>query len=123
MLKITKGKTARALKVVVYGSEGIGKTTFSADAPDPLFIDTEGSTAHMDVRRIEKPESWDDLVATVKEVAQTPDICKTLVLDTADWAEGQPNQHAFHLPFLNNYSSEAVISPTSAKGIATSYKR
>ena len=87
MLKITKGKTARALKVVVYGSEGIGKTTFSADAPDPLFIDTEGSTAHMDVRRIEKPESWDDLVAIVKEVAQTPDICKTLVLDTADWAE------------------------------------
>ena len=87
MLKITKGKTAQALKVVVYGSEGIGKTTFSADAPDPLFIDTEGSTAHMDVRRIEKPESWDDLVAIVKEVAQTPDICKTLVLDTADWAE------------------------------------
>lgn len=87
MLNITKGKTARALKVVAYGSEGIGKTTFAADAPDPLFIDTEGSTAHMDVRRIEKPESWEELVAIVKEVAVTPDLCKTLVLDTADWAE------------------------------------
>ena len=87
MLKITKGKTARALKVVVYGSEGIGKSTFAADAPDPLFIDTEGSTAHMDVRRIEKPETWDELVDIVKEVAVTPGICKTLVLDTADWAE------------------------------------
>lgn len=87
MLKITKGKTARAMKVVVYGSEGIGKTTFAADAPDPLFIDTEGSTAHMDVRRIEKPERWEDLVEIVNEVAVTPDLCKTLVLDTADWAE------------------------------------
>ena len=87
MLSITKGKTARAMKVVVYGSEGIGKSTFAADAPDPLFIDTEGSTAHMDVRRIEKPETWEELVDIVKEVAVTPDICKTLVLDTADWAE------------------------------------
>ena len=87
MLSITKGKTARAMKVVVYGSEGIGKSTFAADAPDPLFIDTEGSTAHMDVRRIEKPETWEELVDIVKEVTVTPDICKTLVLDTADWAE------------------------------------
>ena len=87
MLNITKGKTARAMKVVVYGSEGIGKSTFAADAPDPLFIDTEGSTAHMDVRRIEKPETWEELVDIVKEVTVTPDICKTLVLDTADWAE------------------------------------
>ena len=87
MLKITKGKTARALKVVVYGSEGIGKSTFAAQAPDPLFIDTEGSTAHMDVRRIEKPETWEEMIEIVEEVAETPGICKTLVLDTADWAE------------------------------------
>ena len=30
MLNITKGKIDRALKVVAYGSEGIGKTTFAA---------------------------------------------------------------------------------------------
>lgn len=87
MLKISKGKTARALKVVIYGSEGIGKSTLAAAAPDPLFIDTEGSTAHMDVRRIEKPKTWEELIDIVKEVAVTPGICKTLVLDTADWAE------------------------------------
>ena len=55
MLNITKGKIDRALKVVAYGSEGIGKTTFAAAFPEPLFIDTEGGTAHMDVRRIDKP--------------------------------------------------------------------
>ena len=55
MLNITKGKIDRALKVVAYGSEGIGKTTFAAAFPEPLFIDTEGGTAHMDVRRIDRP--------------------------------------------------------------------
>ena len=87
MLNITKGKIDRALKVVAYGSEGIGKTTFAAAFPEPLFIDTEGGTAHMDVRRIDKPQSWEELLSIVNEVAADPNVCKTLVLDTADWAE------------------------------------
>ncbi len=87
MLNITTGKIDRALKVVAYGSEGIGKTTFAAAFPEPLFIDTEGGTSHMDVRRINRPKSWSELLTIIGEVAATADVCKTLVLDTADWAE------------------------------------
>ena len=87
MLNITKGKVNRAQKVVIYGPEGIGKSSLAARFPDPVIIDTEGGTAHMDVRRIDKPRSWEELLAIVKEVAATPGICKTLVIDTADWAE------------------------------------
>lgn len=86
-MKITSGKVMRAQKVVIYGSEGIGKSTLAAQFPNPLFIDTEGGTAQLDVRRIEKPGSFDGLVSTVNEVAADPSICKTLILDTADWAE------------------------------------
>ena len=86
MLNITQGRIDRAQKVVVYGSEGIGKSTFASKFPDPLFIDTEGGTSHMDVRRVDKPESWDELLAIVNEVSKEP-VCKTLVIDTADWAE------------------------------------
>ena len=87
MLKITDGKITRPQKVVLYGSEGIGKSTLAAQFPNPLFIDTEGGTSHMDVRRIEKPASWTELVAVLNEVAASPGICGTLVIDTADWAE------------------------------------
>ena len=87
MLNITKGKIDRSPKVVIYGAEGIGKSGLAAKFPDPLFIDTEGGTAHMDVRRIEKPQSWEEMLSVVKEVAATKDVCRTLVLDTADWAE------------------------------------
>ena len=87
MLNITRGKINRAQKVVIYGSEGIGKTSLAAKFPDPVIIDTEGGTAHMDVRRIDKPASWDELLSIVREVAATPGLCKTLVIDTADWAE------------------------------------
>lgn len=87
MLNISRGKIAKAQKVVVYGPEGIGKTTFAAQFPDPLFIDTEGSTLSYDVARIDPaPSSWSELLGIIREVKQEKP-CKTLVLDTADWAE------------------------------------
>lgn len=87
MLNISRGKIAKAQKVVVYGPEGIGKTTFAAQFPDPLFIDTEGSTLSYDVARIDPaPASWSELLGIIREVKQEKP-CKTLVLDTADWAE------------------------------------
>ena len=87
MLNITSGRVQRPQKIVLYGVEGIGKTSLAAQMPDPLFIDTEGGTAHLDVRRLQKPSSWVELLAMIREVAATPDVCKTLVIDTADWAE------------------------------------
>lgn len=87
MLQITKGFVFKAQKVVVYGPEGIGKTTFAAAFPEALFIDTEGSTNLMNVARTQKPTSWTMLLQMIKSVAQNPNICKTLVIDTIDWAE------------------------------------
>ena len=86
-MKITSGKVIRPQKVVIYGSEGIGKTSMAAQFPNPLFIDTEGGTAQLNVRRVEKPSSFEELISIVKEVAANPSLCQTLVLDTADRSE------------------------------------
>lgn len=86
-MEIIRGKLQAAQKVVVYGPEGIGKSTFASQFPQPLFIDTEGSTTHMDVARLPKPTSWTMLLEEVRYVINTPGLCKTLVIDTADWAE------------------------------------
>lgn len=84
--RITEGIVPGAKKVVFYGPEGIGKSTFSSHFPDPLFTDTEGSTKEMNVKRLPKPTSWQMLIDEVKWIIQTRP-CKTWVLDTADWAE------------------------------------
>lgn len=86
-MNIIKGKLPGAKKVVVYGPEGIGKSTFASKFPDPVFIDTEGSTKDMDVARLPAPSSWNMVLEEVRYVIQNPSICKTLVIDTADWAE------------------------------------
>ena len=111
MLNITKGIVARPQKVVIYGPEGIGKSTLAARFPDPLFIDTEGGTSHLDVRRIDKPADWDALLSIIKEVANTPDVCKTLVVDTADWAEASATEYV-----LKKYNQTSIEGFGYGKG-------
>lgn len=87
-MQITKGKRARAQRVVIYGPEGIGKSSFAAQFPEPLFIDTEGSTDNMDVARMDdKPTSYTMLKNQIAFVKANPTCCKTLIIDTIDWAE------------------------------------
>lgn len=86
-MNITRGKIGGALKVVIYGPEGIGKSTLASRWPEPVFIDTEGSTRLMDVARMDAPSSWTMLLSQVDYIRDNPGVCKTLVIDTADWAE------------------------------------
>lgn len=83
---ITTGTITCPQKVVVYGPEGVGKTSLLACFPDVLFIDTEGSTKRLDVKRLPAPTSWTMLKDEVEFVIQNRP-CKTLAIDTADWAE------------------------------------
>lgn len=91
-MNITRGKVATAQKVVLYGPEGIGKSSLAAQFPEPVFIDTEGSTGNMDVARFDKPTSWSFLLQQLEYVKQHH-ICKTLVIDTIDWAERMAIEH------------------------------
>jgi hypothetical protein len=87
-VKISNGIVRKRQKVVIYGPEGIGKSTLAAQFPKPLFIDTEGSTGNLNVNRFEdKPTSWTMLTNYIEYVKQNPQVCETLVIDTMDWAE------------------------------------
>ena len=110
-LTINFGKQTRAIKTVIYGTEGVGKSTLASQFPSPLFIDVEGGTDQMDVRRIETPKTWTDLVAIVNEVAKNPGICETLILDTADWAESMCVSH-----ILKKYNQKSIESFGYGKG-------
>ncbi|MFQ9179968.1 MAG: ATP-binding protein [Eggerthella lenta] len=109
-LNITRGAVQKAQKVIVYGPEGVGKTSFAAKFPDPLFIDTEGSTEHYDVARTEAPRSWTMLLDQVREVKATRP-CATLVIDTADWAEQLAIRHV-----CSEKSWKSIEDPGYGKG-------
>lgn len=85
--EIKKGKIKSAIRLVAYGAEGIGKSTFASQFPDPLFIDIEGGTKQLDIARFPEPGSWAELLDEIDAVIAEPDVCQTLVIDTIDKAE------------------------------------
>ena len=87
VMNITKGIISRPVKAVIYGVEGIGKSTFASKFPDPLFFDLDRGSSRLDVKRVTDIQSWPQLNESIKEVYMNPSLCRTLVIDTADAAE------------------------------------
>ena len=86
-MNISRGKIPSAIKILIYGPEGVGKTTFAAKCPGAVFIDTEGSTRHMDVARFDAPESIYEVIDQLNYVLGHPEEVGTIVIDTVDWLE------------------------------------
>lgn len=82
-------QTGNGIKAVIYGQEGVGKSTLAAHFPGAVFIDCEGSTTRMNVRRLPKPTSWQMLNDEMDFIAESAaEKCYgTAIIDTFDWAE------------------------------------
>lgn len=111
-MQIETGIQNKPLSLLLYGVEGIGKSTLISNAPGVLFLDTENGTIRINTRRI-KIVTWEDLLNAVKYVNDNPTICKTLAIDTADWAEIKAIQYVCqknrvasieNIPFGKGYS-------------------
>ena len=86
-MKITSGKVVRPQRVLIYGQEGVGKSTLAASFPKPLFVDVEDGSAHLDVDRAPRPTTWPEFMAIIDELMKDCLGYSTLVVDTADWLE------------------------------------
>jgi hypothetical protein len=75
-------------RILLYGIEGIGKSTFAASAPKPIFIEPESDgTARINTNRLPAPEGWGDVIDAVDSLTADPHDYQTLVVDTLDAAE------------------------------------
>jgi hypothetical protein len=84
--KIKRGRITGPVKLLVYGAAGVGKSSFAAGAPNPIFIDCEKRTDHLDVARVQ-PDTWDEVLLAIKELITNPGEFKTVVIDTLDHME------------------------------------
>jgi hypothetical protein len=80
-------------KIVLYGVGGIGKTTWAANAPKPVFLFTEDGQGKLDVARFEpRPKdprlrSWNELLECVRSLHSDQHDYQTCVIDSLDFAE------------------------------------
>lgn len=84
---VTKGKIRKPLRILLAGTEGIGKSTFAANAPSPIFLAAEDGTSELDVSRLPEPRTWDDVLRGIELLTNEKHDYKSLGIDTLDWLE------------------------------------
>ena len=92
LASISSTRKPRPMRILLHGVEGVGKTTFAAGAPAPIFICPEDGIPQSlgDVAHFTVPEggwTWQDVLDAVRELSTAEHPYKTLVLDTLDWLE------------------------------------
>lgn len=75
------------IRAVIYGPDGIGKSTLANGAPDAVFINLEdGGLDHIDARAVPGIAKWSDIIEAV-EALTIDSRCGSIVIDSLDWAE------------------------------------
>jgi hypothetical protein len=84
---ITKGRRPRYIWALIYGTDGVGKSTMCSQAPHPIFVAAEKGTEQLDVARFPQAESIGELFAQLRTLQTEKHDFQTVVLDSLDWIE------------------------------------
>lgn len=84
---ISSGKTPRPRRTVLHGVHGIGKSTWAASWPKPVFVPTEDGIADIDVSSFPLCLDLSTAHQAIIELGGGDHEFKTVVLDSADWLE------------------------------------
>jgi hypothetical protein len=90
-------------RTLVYGPHKIGKSSFASQSETPIFIQTEDGLDAIDTNAFPLCKKWSDVLECVSSLYQGDSGYKTVVLDSADWAE--------------KLAQEQVCSEKDVKGI------
>lgn len=88
-----RAAAVRPLRVVLYGVEGVGKSTFATQAPSPVFLCPEEGVSNLDVERFPTPQTWADVFEAIRVLTYEEHDYRTLVIDTIDWLEPLCHEH------------------------------
>ena len=84
---IQKGRTPRPPRLLVYGTEGIGKSSFAAQAPRPIFVQTEDGLDEIDTDKFPRAEKYEEVVESLAALANQDHPYESVVIDSLDWLE------------------------------------
>lgn len=94
-MEVITGKIAKPRRCVLYGPKGIGKSTWAAGAPTPIFIQAEEGLDDIGAARLPLLDSWDDEATENNLLGQFSWLLgvaaergyRTLVVDSLDGIE------------------------------------
>ena len=87
LANITTGRDNRPPRLMIYGQEGVGKSTFGANAPAPIFVQTEDGLGEIDCAKFPLAKSLAEVTNALKALRDEEHSYQTVVIDSLDWLE------------------------------------
>jgi hypothetical protein len=87
LTSIKKTKDMKPPSLVLYGSAGVGKTTFGAMAPNPVFLQTEAGEGTLELSTFPLLKSFRECLESIAALIEHEHDYKTLVVDSLDHLE------------------------------------
>lgn len=87
LTSLKRGKSTLPPRIVIYGEHGIGKSSFAAGAPSPVFITTEDGLGSIDTTSFPLATSYADVMSAIGTLYQSEHDFQTVCLDSLDWLE------------------------------------
>lgn len=84
---ISKSAGIKAPRVMLYGPHGLGKTTFGAGAPSPVFILTEDGLGRLSVDHFPLATTYQDVIDALGVLVTDDHAFQTVVIDSLDWLD------------------------------------
>jgi AAA domain len=79
--------TLSAPRILIHGVAGVGKTTFAAAAPKPVFVQTEDGLGTLEVPRFPLARTFDEVMEGLATLYTDRHDFETIVVDSVDWLE------------------------------------
>lgn len=86
-MDIITTKFTRLPKMLLYGVQGMGKSTFASEMPAPVFIQTTDGLEGLGVQAFPLAQTAEDVRNALHSVLNDKHDFKTLVIDTIGWLE------------------------------------
>lgn len=87
LTQVHVGRQPAPRRVMLYGIQGVGKSSFASCAPQPIFLPTEDGLGEIDCHRVPLLESFDQMLIALSELYTEPHEYRTVVVDSLDWLE------------------------------------
>ena len=65
-MQVIRGRQAKPRRVLLYGQEGVGKSTWAAASPKPIFLDFEDGLNDLDVDKSPRIGSYDECLENLR---------------------------------------------------------
>lgn len=87
LASITTGLTPMPPRILIYGTEGVGKSTFAASAPKPIFIQTEDGLNQINCAKFPLVHVYQEVIDYLGSIRDDAHDYLTLTIDSLDWLE------------------------------------